>query len=244
MKKLFVGVLMVSAFAANAQTNKPAVAKKPATTSTTKAPAPAPKPVLKNLTDSASYAIGISVANFYTQQGMEKINAEVVAQAIKDVIGKKTVLMNDMEANNTMMKIMTQAQENKAAGSIKAGRDFLAQNKNKPGVKTTESGLQYEVLQQGTGVKPNEEDSVTVNYVGTLLNGEEFDNSYKRGEPITFPLNQVIRGWTEGVQLMPTGSKYKFYIPHELAYGTRETGNIPAGSVLIFEVELLKVNGK
>ena len=240
MKKLFVGVLIVGMFSCSVQKkrNLPTNQPSPDTTAVVKAP------LLSNLADSASYAIGISVANFYTQQGMTDINADIVAKAIRDVIGKDSILMNEMEANNTMMTIMNQAQENKAKGAITAGEEFLATNKNKEGVKTTSSGLQYEVIKEGTGAKPAETDSVTVNYVGTLLSGEEFDNSYKRGEPITFPLNQVIKGWTEGLQLMPTGSKYKFYIPHQLAYGTRDVGNIPAGSVLIFEVELLKVNGK
>jgi FKBP-type peptidyl-prolyl cis-trans isomerase len=122
-----------------------------------------------------------------------------------------------------------------------AGENFLAANKKKAGVKTTASGLQYEVIREGTGPKPTAQDTVTVNYAGTLINGTEFDNSYKRGEPITFPLRGVIAGWTEGLQLMSTGAKYKFYIPHQLAYGTNDVGTIPAGSVLVFEVELLKI---
>jgi FKBP-type peptidyl-prolyl cis-trans isomerase len=143
-----------------------------------------------------------------------------------------------------MMKYMNQAQEAKAKGNIEAGEKFLAQNKNKPGVKTTASGLQYEVLKEGNGPKPIATDTVTVHYAGTLMNGEEFDNSYKRGEPISLPLNGVIRGWTEGLQLMTAGSKYKFYIPYQLGYGTQAAGSIPPGSVLIFEVELVKINDK
>lgn len=241
MKKLFVGMLIASTITATAQTKKAVPATKP---TPAKAPAQVAAPVLKNITDSASYAIGLSVANFYTQQGLTDINANIVAMAIKDVLGKKKVLMNDSEANSTMMSLMNKAQENKNSANINNGVAFLASNKNKEGVKTTESGLQYEVMKEGTGPKPTETDSVTVNYVGTLINGEEFDNSYKRGEPITFPLNGVIKGWTEGVQLMTEGSKYKFYIPHELGYGTRDVSSIPGGSVLIFEVELLKVGGQ
>ncbi|MNR36347.1 FKBP-type 22 kDa peptidyl-prolyl cis-trans isomerase [compost metagenome] len=128
---------------------------------------------------------------------------------------------------------------------MKEGQEFLEQNGKRAGVQTTASGLQYEVLTAGTGVKPVATDSVLVHYKGTLLNGKQFDSSYDRGEPISFPLNAVIAGWTEGVQLMPAGSKYKFYIPYNLAYGARGAGaDIPPYSTLIFEVELLKVNGK
>ena len=118
---------------------------------------------------------------------------------------------------------------------------FLEQNKTRPGVKTTASGLQYEVVKEGTGPKPGPTDSVTCNYKGTLINGTEFDNSYTRGEPITFPLNRVIPGWTEALQLMTVGSTYKFYIPYNLAYGVNDNGPIPGGSALVFQVDLLDV---
>jgi len=141
---------------------------------------------------------------------------------------------------------MNNKQESMAQGNILAGEKFLAENKSKPGVQTTASGLQYEVIRQGTGRKPTVTDSVEVNYAGTLINGNEFDNSYKRGQSITFLVSGVIRGWTEALQLMPAGSKYKLYIPYQLAYGTNDVGNgsIPGGSVLIFDVELLRVVGK
>ena len=229
---------MASAFVtlSAAAQKQPAPVKKATTT-------PATSP-LKTLNDSASYAIGVSVASFYSQQGVTQLNASLVAKAINDVLGKKTVLLNDHQANSVMMKYMTQAQESKAKPNIVAGQKFLAQNKTKAGVKTTASGLQYEVIKEGTGSKPTTADTVTVHYVGTLINGNEFDNSLKRGEPISFPVTGVIRGWTEALQLMPEGSKYKLYIPHELAYGPNDNGPIPGGSVLIFEVELLKVSGK
>ena len=233
MKQLFAGLLLFASVAAVAQT-KPAAPKK-----TTPAPA-----ALKTLNDSASYAIGISVATFYKQQGLTSINAALVSKAINDLMANKTPLLNETEANNVMMKCMNQAQESKAKPNIEAGEKFLAANKSKPGVKTTASGLQYEVVQEGSGPKPTLTDTVTVNYAGTLIDGTEFDNSYKRGEPISFPVGGVIKGWTEALQLMPQGSKYKLYIPYQLAYGANEVGPIPAGSVLIFEVELLKINGK
>lgn len=229
---------MASAFVSlsAAAQKKPAPVKK---TTPTTAASP-----LKTLSDSASYAIGVSVASFYSQQGVTQLNASLVAKAINDVLGKKTVLLNDYQANSVMMKYMSQAQEAKAKPNIEAGQKFLAQNKTRAGVKTTASGLQYEVIKEGTGPKPTTADTVTVHYVGTLINGNEFDNSLKRGEPISFPVTGVIRGWTEALQLMPEGSKYKLYIPHELAYGPNDNGPIPGGSVLVFEVELLKVSGK
>jgi FKBP-type peptidyl-prolyl cis-trans isomerase FklB len=234
MKKVFV---MASAFVtlSAAAQKKPTPVKKTTTTATSP---------LKTLSDSASYAIGVSVASFYSQQGVTNLNASLVARAINDVLGKKTVLLNDYQANTVMMQYMGKAQEAKAKPTIEAGEKFLAQNKTKAGVKTTASGLQYEVITEGTGVKPTTADTVTVHYVGTLIDGKEFDNSLKRGEPISFPVTGVIRGWTEALQLMPTGSKYKLYIPHQLAYGPNDNGPIPGGSVLVFEVELLKVNGK
>ncbi|WP_133180976.1 FKBP-type peptidyl-prolyl cis-trans isomerase [Shewanella decolorationis] len=138
----------------------------------------------------------------------------------------------------TSMNNQKAAQEN-----IRLGNEFLAQNKNQEGVKTTASGLQYQVLQQGSGtVHPKASDTVTVHYHGTLIDGTVFDSSVERGEPVAFPLNRVIPGWTEGVQLMVEGDKYRFFIPSELAYGNRSTGKIGGGSVLIFDVELLKIN--
>jgi FKBP-type peptidyl-prolyl cis-trans isomerase len=127
---------------------------------------------------------------------------------------------------------------------IEAGEKFLAENKKKSGVKTTASGLQYEVIRQGDGIRPTAADTVEVNYAGTLIDGFEFDNSYKRGQSISFPLNGVIRGWTEGLQLMTAGSKYKFYVPQQLGYGMNDMGSIPGGSVLVFEIELLNVKKK
>ena len=130
-----------------------------------------------------------------------------------------------------------------AAENIKIGQEYLAKNALKDGIQTTVSGLQYEVLQSGTGTEhPTATDSVKVNYEGTLLNGTVFDSSYKRGQPIEFKLNQVIKGWTEGLQLMTVGEKVRFFIPSDLAYGNRTMGSIPAGSTLIFDVELLGIN--
>jgi FKBP-type peptidyl-prolyl cis-trans isomerase FklB len=235
MKKLFFIFLSGIALAASAQVKK-----------TTPAKPAAPVKVLKNLNDSASYAIGLSVINFYKQQGITSLNTALVSRAINDALANRKPLLTDEQANSCVMTLMNQKQEAKSKTTIVEGQKFLAQNKNKPGVQTTASGLQYEIITQGTGPKPTVNDSVEVNYVGTLLNGNEFDNSYKRGQSITFLVTGVIRGWTEALQLMNAGSKYKLYIPYELAYGTNDVGNgaIPGGSVLVFEVELLRVVGK
>jgi FKBP-type peptidyl-prolyl cis-trans isomerase FklB len=200
-----------------------------------------PVPALKNLNDSACYAIGVSVANFYKQQGLTKLNASLIAKAINDVYGTKPALMNEAACNTVMNKVMMMVQEDKVKPNIEAGKAFLENNKKRPGVKTTPSGLQYEVITEGTGIKPTATDTFVAHYRGTLINGTEFDASYNRGQPLTLPVNAVIRGWTEGLQLMPVGSKYKFYIPHTLGYGTFDNGQIPGGSTLIFEVELLDV---
>jgi len=231
MKKLCFLFFAGIAITASAQVKK--------TTTVSKAPVK----VLKNLNDSAMYAIGLSVINFYKQQGIAKFNTSLITKAINDAMNNKPVLMTADQCNDAIIKLINQPLEAKAKPVITAGRNFLAQNKNKPNIKTTASGLQYEVLRAGNGPKPSINDSVEVNYMGTLINGTEFDNSYKRGQTATFLLTQVIRGWTEGLQLMPAGSKYKFFIPYELGYGLNGTpdGSIPPGAVLIFEVELIRV---
>jgi FKBP-type peptidyl-prolyl cis-trans isomerase FkpA len=146
------------------------------------------------------------------------------------------------EFQTEMITKMVEERTKKAAENKEAGAKFLAENKTKEGVKTTESGLQYIVEKEGEGENPAAEDTVEVHYRGTLLDGTEFDSSYKRGEPVKFPLNRVIKGWTEGVQLMKKGAKYKFFIPSDLAYGDTGAGEtIAPGSTLIFEVELLSI---
>jgi FKBP-type peptidyl-prolyl cis-trans isomerase FklB len=231
MKKIVVGTLLLFSLSVQAQKKKP-VAKKTATRSTTTAARP-----LKNLTDSASYALGLSVASFYKQQGFKNLNTALIAQAINDVQAGKPPVFTEEQANETIMFFVNPDLRN----TIEAGKRFMVQNKSKAGVKTTASGIQYEVLKEAAGAKPKAFDTVVVNYVGTLLNGTEFDNSIKRGQPVEFKLNQVIKGWTEGLQLMSVGSKYKFYIPYNLAYGLNGNGPIPGGATLVFEVELLNI---
>lgn len=232
MKKIWIAGLVLLSVPAVAQ--KKPLPKKTTTTRATVNP-------LKSGTDSLSYALGVSVASFYKQQGIHNLNTSMLSKAISDVLSGKKPVLNEMQCNNVITAYMQKAEMEKSKPNVEAGQKFLAQNKAKPNVKTTASGLQYEVLTQGTGAHPKATDTVEVNYVGTLLDGTEFDNSYKRGQPIEFPLNGVIRGWTEGLQLMPAGSKYKFYIPYDLAYGLNGAGPIPGGSTLVFEVELLKV---
>lgn len=198
-------------------------------------------PNLKSLQDSVSYAIGVSVANFYHQQGIKNLNTSLVSKAIQDVFAGKSILLDDKTCNEVLNSFMTKLEEEKIKDILEVGKNFLAENKKRPSVKTTASGLQYEVLLEGTGPKPLTTDSVTCHYVGTFLTGEEFDSSIKRGTPATFALNRVIAGWTEGLQLMGIGSKYKFYIPYNLGYGMYDYNNIPGGSTLIFEIELLGI---
>jgi FKBP-type peptidyl-prolyl cis-trans isomerase len=200
-----------------------------------------PVKIFKNLTDSASYAIGLSVVNFYKQQGVNKINASLVAKAINDIQSNKPALLNEQTANNCMMDLMNLKAAEKSGPNIAEGEKFLAQNKKRKEVITTTSGLQYEIVRLGEGEKPVATDSVTCHYSGRLLNGTPFDNSYDRGQPVTFSLSRVIAGWTEGLQLMPTGSKFIFYVPYQLGYGPGDNDPIPGGSTLIFEIELLKV---
>jgi len=228
MKKYCFIVLCFLISYANAQKTT----SKPPTTKTTTASTS----VLKTHNDSLSYAIGLSVANFYRQQGI-KLNTAIVTKACNDVLEKKKPLLNDDQANLIFMCHSNP----QICVNVKEGEKFLAQNKKNPNVKTTTSGLQYEVVTAGTGPKPIATDTVVVNYKGTLTNGNEFDNSYKRGQPASFALNGVIPGWTEGVQLMSVGSKYKFYVPYKLGYGLNEMQAIPGGSVLVFEVELLDI---
>ena len=232
MKKFVASAILVASFGV-------AIAQ-PKTAPKT-VPAKQPVPVLKTLSDSASYAIGVSVANFYKQQGINKLNTTLVSKGINDILGNKKALLDDAACNNVMNTYMSKMQAEKSKPRIDSGTNFLAKNKTKPGVKTTASGLQYEVITEGTGDKPTAADSVTCHYKGTLLNGTVFDNSYDRGQPITFSLGGVIPGWTEGLQLMSVGSKYKLYVPYTLGYGAFDYGPIPGGSLLIFEVELLNV---
>jgi FKBP-type peptidyl-prolyl cis-trans isomerase FklB len=192
--------------------------------------------------DKISYALGLSMGQNLLGSGVTSLNYADLAAGIKDVLEKNQPQISYQEAQTVLNKFFSELEE-KLVGEAKAsGEAFLAENAKREGVKVTDSGLQYEVLEETIGQKPKATDKVRVHYEGTLIDGTVFDSSYKRGESITFGLNQVIKGWTEGLQLMSIGSKYKLYLPYQLAYGERGAGaNIPPYSALIFTVELLGI---
>lgn len=204
---------------------------------------------MKTTIDSVSYAIGADIGANLKRSKMDSLNVDLMAVGLQD--GLDSALKLDAETLQAVMQsFMMKMQAERMAEEQKAGEDnrlageaFLAENGKRTGVVTTPSGLQYEVITMGTGPKPIESDRVKVHYTGTLINGEVFDSSVERGEPATFGVGQVIRGWVEGLQLMPTGSKWKLFIPSDLAYGPSggPGGAIPGNSALIFEVELLEV---
>ncbi|MBR1717404.1 MAG: FKBP-type peptidyl-prolyl cis-trans isomerase [Paludibacteraceae bacterium] len=192
--------------------------------------------------DKISYALGLSMGQNLASSGVESLNYQDLAAGIEDVLTKQQPKISYQEAQQVLNSFF-QELEQKIAGAAKVeGEKFLAENAKREGVKVTESGLQYEILEPSLGQKPKATDTVRVHYEGTLIDGTVFDSSYKRGESITFPLNGVIKGWTEGLQLMSIGSKYKFFIPYQLAYGERGAGaSIPPYAALIFTVELLGI---
>jgi FKBP-type peptidyl-prolyl cis-trans isomerase FklB len=202
--------------------------------------------------EKSSYAIGMNWGTGLHKQGID-VDSAALIQGMKDALaGSKTLLTED-EARAALMQLQSEMQakqQEKAKQEGEAGKKegdaFLAANKGKEGVVTLPSGLQYKILKEGTGPKPTADDSVVCNYKGTLINGTEFDSSYKRGEPATFPVGGVIKGWTEALQLMPVGSKWQLFIPADLAYGPRGTPGGPIGpnSTLIFEVELMSIKDK
>ncbi|MDY0215481.1 MAG: FKBP-type peptidyl-prolyl cis-trans isomerase [Bacteroidales bacterium] len=200
---------------------------------------------MKNELDSISYFLGNEIGNYYRTNDIH-LNSDLFMEGMVDALNNSSKL--DEETKEKVMAMFQQQQQKKANQQLnmtkEAGRKFLEENKKNPDVKTTASGLQYKIVKTTTeGVSPKASDQVNVHYHGTLIDGTVFDSSVQRGETITFGLNQVIRGWTEGLQLMKTGEKFIFYIPSELGYGDRAAGpQIPGGSTLIFEVELFKVN--
>jgi FKBP-type peptidyl-prolyl cis-trans isomerase FklB len=242
MKKILTGIVavgMLTAVTAQTKTVKKTVAKSPA-------------PVFKSQNDSLSYSIGMSLASFYKQQGITNINTVLLNRAINDIKTGKTLLTEEQMSacvNNYLQKKQAEKMEGtrKANSGIieanhKAGEAFLAENKTKPGVVTTASGLQYQVIKEGTGPKPLPTDKVKCHYHGTLIDGTVFDSSVDRGQPVDFPVTGVIQGWVEALQLMPVGSKWKLFLPAHLAYGDNAAGpKITPGSTLIFDVELLEI---
>ena len=194
---------------------------------------------LNNFMDSVSYSLGVLVAQDLKSQGFDDINPEAFSQALADVMNGRELKVGEEEASMVFQTYAMQKQEEKN----KAQKTFLEENAKREGVTTLPSGLQYEVLKKGEGESPSATDKVTVHYHGTLIDGTVFDSSVERGEPATFPVNGVIKGWVEALQLMQVGDKWKLFIPSELAYGSRGAGQvIGPGATLVFEVELLSIN--
>jgi FKBP-type peptidyl-prolyl cis-trans isomerase len=248
---LFVGTA-ATLLAAEATPAKPAAAAPKAAAAPAAAqPAAAGTPAAPaaSTEDRASYFIGLNLGKSLSQNHVT-CNQDLVAKGLRDGLAGAQPMFTEAEMQSAMQELQQRVMAEQQAAAKAAGETnqkeaeaFLAKNKTAKGVTTTASGLQYEVIKQGTGPKPKATDTVSVHYRGTLLNGTEFDSSYKRNEPASFVLNQVIPGWTEGVQLMNVGSKYKFYVPPVLAYGERGAGNglIGPNTLLVFEVELLEI---
>ena len=199
--------------------------------------------------DKLSYALGIGIGSQLAGMGAKELNIDDFAQAIKDVISGSELKVDNAEAQTLVQNFFQEQEAKQQAAAAEAGKvakaageAFLAENGKKNGVVTLPSGLQYQVLKEGNGKKPSATDQVVCHYEGTLIDGTVFDSSYQRNQPATFGLNQVIPGWTEGVQLMQEGAKYRFFIPYKLAYGERGAGaQIPPFATLVFDVELIEV---
>lgn len=231
--------------AAPAKTQSATAAKK--TTTTAK---PATGLALTTQKQKTSYALGMKIGSDLKRQGVAaSVDPATTARGLKDALAGSKLLLTDDEVKTILMQLQTQVRANQEAKAKeasgparKAGEAFLAENKSKEGVVTLPSGMQYKILTAGTGPKPTASDTVTCNYRGTLINGKEFDSSYKRGQPASFPVSGVIKGWTEALQLMTVGSKWQLFIPPDLAYGDRGAGgDIGPGETLIFEVELISI---
>jgi len=192
--------------------------------------------------DSVSYGLGVAIGNNLKNSGFDSVKVEVMSQALKDVFeGKATMKQED--ADKVIQAYMMEKEKKKGEENIKKGETFLEENKKKDGVKVTASGLQYIVLKEGTGEKPTLNDKVTTHYHGTLIDGTVFDSSVERGQPASFPVSGVIPGWTEALQMMTVGSKWKLFLPSNLAYGERGAGGkIGPNSALVFEVELISID--
>jgi len=192
--------------------------------------------------EKVSYSLGVNMASSVKSQGLESIDANAVAKAFNDVFEGKDLDISEEESMSILQEFFGKLQAEKSAKANEAGKTYLAENAKKEGVTTTESGLQYEIINSGKGAKPAPSDQVTVHYHGTLLDGTVFDSSVDRGEPASFGVTQVIKGWTEALQLMSIGDKWKLTIPSDLAYGDQGAGGmIGPGATLVFEVELLGI---
>ena len=255
------GLLLVGIASAQ-DTNTATKSSKPAQSTSSQSKTPAAKKLASSAAkpgtaavelttpkQKGSYALGMNVGTGMRKQGVgEAVDPALVARGLRDALSGGKTAMTEDEMRAALQQLATEVRtaqdaKNKEAGAAnrKEGEAFLAANKSKEGVKVLPDGLQYKVLTEGSGPKPAASDTVTVNYRGTLIDGKEFDSSYKRGQPASFPVGGVIKGWTEALQLMPVGSKWQLFIPADLAYGDRGQGDIAPGDTLIFEVELLSI---
>jgi FKBP-type peptidyl-prolyl cis-trans isomerase FklB len=241
MKKLLILLAVTALFASSCERMQPQKPRPAAKKEITKAD-------LKTEDDKVSYSLGFSMGSSFKKDEL-KMNIEIFQKGIKDGLTGSKQILNEEEIKKTMMAFHQKMRAEKRAERMKKaeankerGKKFLEGNKTKEGIITLKSGLQYKILKKGTGASPKATDTVKCHYKGTTIDGKEFDSSYKRGEPATFALNRVIKGWTEGLQLMKEGGKWQFFIPSELAYGKRGSGqHIGPNEVLIFEVELLGI---
>ncbi len=235
--------LSVICILAGAQ-GKKTVKQKPAATTDKKTTMPGNTGSIKSTVDSFSYALGMNIANNLKAQGIESVNGVTMQKAMDDVFNKRTIALTDQQAN-TVIQAALQGNAAKKVNLEKARcGQYLDGNKKRNGVISLPSGLQYEIITKGNENSPTPklQDTVVAHYAGTLIDGKEFDNSYKRGEPLTIPVGGVIKGWTEALQLMHIGDKWRVYIPSELGYGDRGAGaDIPGGAALVFEMELLEI---
>ena len=248
---MLLGNALAQTPATNAQ-QTPAAKPSAAKTGQTPAAKSAAAPVtLKTQKDKVSYAIGMSMGK-NLQRDSAEIDPSMVQRGLKDMLAGGKTLLTEQEAQTVLTQFQADMRKQQEAkmqqaeqANKKEGDAFLAANKTKQGVVTLPSGLQYKILKEGTGSKPTATDSVVCNYRGTLINGTEFDSSAKHGQPATFPVNGVIKGWTEALQLMPVGSKWQLFVPPDLAYGARGAGqDIGPDATLIFDVELLSIQPK
>lgn len=197
---------------------------------------------LKTELDSISYGLGVSIAKNLKDQGITELNATALAKGLEDAVEGSDLKLQEAEIGAMLNTYMQKKAEEKSKVVIEAGQKFLAENAKRPEVTTLPSGLQYEIITAGTGAIPTAADQVTTHYTGRLVDGTVFDSSVERGQPATFPVGGVIKGWTEALQLMPEGSKWKLYIPYDLAYGERGAGaQIGPYSTLIFDIELITI---
>ncbi|MEO7800485.1 MAG: FKBP-type peptidyl-prolyl cis-trans isomerase [Ginsengibacter sp.] len=233
MKNFLIAAAVLLSATVAAQTKKPLPAKKPVAATAS---------IFKNSTDSLSYAIGLEGASFYKSQGAKSLNTLLIKKGFDDAFANKKPLLTPEECNMTIQTKMQEFMSNKASVVKEESQKFLDSNKKRSGVITLPSGLQYEIIKEGTGSKPKITDTVKAHYAGTTIDGTEFDNSYKRGQPLEIPVGGVIQGWVEALQLMPVGSKWKLFIPSDLGYGDRGAGEaIPGGAALIFDIELIDI---